>query len=506
MSTKSRREFLGQIGSGIGGVALGFVFAERLGIARAFELAPIARLRFGALDPLVDLIQATQADALLPLLVQRLRAGTALSELVAAGALANSRALGGTDYNGYHALMALLPSYDMAAQMPAPLAALPVLKVLHRTTRFIHDAGKSDADAIEPIEGAAQDTNLVDAMRRRDRDAAEQSLVALTARSPAAAYEQLQKVIRDDINVHRIVLAWRAFDLLRLTGDQHAATLLRQSVRFCIDEDTQRAKRGSPVSEIAALLPKLLEEHHLNERPRGTRAADDGWIEQQSATYFGADRATAAAAAAAALAEGFDPEAIGAALSLAATRLVLHDPGRKDESAGKPRGSMHGASVGIHASDSVNAWRHLARLGDAPNTFANLITAAFHTAGQSSQAGAEPFDHASEPCTLSDPAALLREIDGRIRDRDQRAACIAARRYCELSHPADPLFSLLLGFAVSEDGALHSEKYFRTAQEEHAAARPAHRAPYLVALTRALASGFGFPAPGCEEARQLLTA
>ena len=34
-----------------------------------------------------------------------------------------------------------------------------------------------------------------------------------------------------------------------------------------------------------------------------------------------------------------------------------------------------------------------------------------------------------------------------------------------LSPPA-----LLLGFAVSEDGALHSEKYFRTAQDEHEAA------------------------------------
>jgi hypothetical protein len=61
-------------------------------------------------------------------------------------------------------------------------------------------------------------------------------------------------------------------------------------------------------------------------------------------------------------------------------------------------------------------------------------------------------------------------------------------------------------FAVEEDGALHAEKYFVTAQEEHAAARPAHRAQYLVALTRVMASGYGFAAPGCEEARKLLTA
>ena len=64
--------------------------------------------------------------------------------------------------------------------------------------------------------------------------------------------------------------------------------------------------------------------------------------------------------------------------------------------------------------------------------------------------------------------------------------------------------ALLLGFAVSEDGALHAEKYFRTAQDEHSVARAPHRALYLVALTRVMASHFGFPAPGCEEARTLL--
>jgi hypothetical protein len=53
-------------------------------------------------------------------------------------------------------------------------------------------------------------------------------------------------------------------------------------------------------------------------------------------------------------------------------------------------------------------------------------------------------------------------------------------------------------------GALHAEKYFRTAQEEHAAARTRHKSHYLVALSRVMASQQGFPAPGCEEARKLL--
>src|SRR5262245_29119145 len=131
-ATTNRREFLGGTGGTIGGAALGFALAQRLGFAEALARSARERLRFGALDPLVDLVQGTPADDLLPLLVQRLRGGTSLSDLVAAGALANARAHGGTNYNGYHALMAMMPSFEMAAQMPAPYGALPVLKVLHR--------------------------------------------------------------------------------------------------------------------------------------------------------------------------------------------------------------------------------------------------------------------------------------------------------------------------------------------------------------------------------------
>jgi hypothetical protein len=243
----------------------------------------------------------------------------------------------------------------------------------------------------------------------------------------------------------------------------------------------------------------------LNGRERGNRAADDAWIERLSGTFFSADRATAAGAAAAALAEGFDPEDVGKALSLAAARLLLNDPGRSQEEAGKPIGSVHGASVGVHASDAANAWRHIARIGSAQNAFATLIAAAYHTAGQSDHVGALANDHDGDPCTKSEPDALLAEIDGKIRERDQKGACIAARRYCELGHPHDKLFASLLPFAVSEDGALHAEKYFRTAQDEHSTARTAHRPTYVVALTRVMASHFGFPAPGCEEARKLLS-
>jgi hypothetical protein len=504
MKTTSRREFLSGVGRTMGCAAVGLAIADRFGFARAMSAIARERLRFGALDPLVDLMQATPADELMPILVQKLKAGTPLADLVGAGALANARAYGGTNYNGYHALMAMMPSFEMAAQMPAPYGALPVLKVLHRNARFFQDSGRSELDALEPLEGSARTVDLVGSVRARELAQAEQSLAALEARAPTPAYEELQTVVRDDMNVHRVVLSWRAYDLLRVTGQEQSLTMLRQSVRFCIDEDGSRASRGQPENGIVALLPKLMEEHHLEGRERGTRAADPAWIEHLADTLFSADRDAAAAAVAAALAEGFDPEDVGAAMSLAATRLLLNDPGLTQEATGKPVGSVHGASVGVHASDAANAWRHIARIGSAKNAHASLIAGAYHTAGQSGRVGALPNDHDGEPCTKKDPAELLSEIEGRIRARDQKGACLAARRYEELGHASADLFAVLLGYAVSEDGALHAEKYFRTAQEEHSAARPPHRGLYLVALTRVMASQQGFPAPGCEEARKLL--
>src|SRR5262245_51226830 len=180
MKTTSRREFLGGIGRSVGSAAVGFALAERLGFAEVLAIVARERLRFGALDPLVDLLQETPADALLPLVVQRLRAGTRLADLVAAGALANARAYGGTDYNGYHTLMAMMPSFEMAAQMPEPYTALPVLKVLHRNARFFQETGRSKQDTLEPLADSNGDgdgeAGLVESVRTRDLARAESSL------------------------------------------------------------------------------------------------------------------------------------------------------------------------------------------------------------------------------------------------------------------------------------------------------------------------------------------
>ncbi len=98
----------------------------------------------------------------------------------------------------------------------------------------------------------------------------------------------------------------------------------------------------------------------------------------------------------------------------------------------------------------------------------------------------------------------MRETEDCIRGNLQAKASALVHRYGELGLPERPVFDLMLRYAVSEDGALHAEKFYRTVSEEFASTRGAFRWRHLVALARVTASEYGRPAPGLEQARALL--
>jgi hypothetical protein len=510
MMNRSRREFLADVGRGMLIAGVGPAVAADLGLADARAADGPEALTFGDREPLVTLLQETPADKLLPILVDKLKNGTGPDALVAAAALANARTFGGHDYDGYHAFMALMPAFHMAKEMPAERAALPVLKVLYRNTARMQACGGHAQEVLHAVAEAdlPKDRSggeaLRDAVRSTDMERAERTFAALAHGPVGEAYNHLQYTIQDEVDVHRVVLAWRSWAVLDLTGKEHARNLLRQSVRFCVDQE----KEGGGNHEVRKVLPKLLDEYKLLGKPIGDRKADDAWVAHLAETIYGGDRAQAAEAAAAALAEGMSPEAVGEAMSLAANRLLLCDPGRSKSQVvpGKPEGSVHGASRGVHASDSANAWRNIARVSDARNTVASLIVGAFHTAGQSGGQTKEPQPRAEEleKVTARDADALLRDAEAAIKDKNQARVCAVVHRYGELDLPSRAVFDLLLRYGVSEDGALHAEKYYRTVTEEFAATRPAFRWRQLVALARVTASEYGFPAPGYDEACRLL--
>ncbi len=384
--------------------------------------------------------------------------------------------------------------------------------MLYRNTNHIQESGGASHETLHPIAAASSSgecpraEDLRDAMRRQDMDGAESAFAAMAGKSLDEAYNDLLYLVQDNFNVHRVVLAWRAWALLDLTGKEYAHTLLRQSVRYCVDEEKNIHKYNQNM-DLRALLPRLLDEHHLLSRPVGERQPDDAWIEQLSNTIYAANRSKAAETVAAALADGISCEAVGEAISLAANQLVLHDPGRaKMDTPAKPKGSVHGASVGVHAQDAANAWRNIARVSNRRNSLASLIVAAYHTAGQAGGLNPKPYPLAEHQDKVRDVTAdaVLAEAEAAIKAGNQARACALVHRHGQLGGSARPAFDLLLRYAISEDGALHAEKYYRTASEEFAATRPAFRWRHLAAPARVTASEYGHPAPGVADARRLL--
>jgi hypothetical protein len=513
MMNRNRREFLSDVGRGMLVAGIGSALAADLGLAPAFADDKAGTLSFGDREPLVALLQQTPANKLLPVVVRKMNEGVSLDSLVAAAALANARTFGGEDYDGYHAFMALMPAHHMAAELPANRRALPVLKVLYRNTNRMQNFGGCKSEVMHPIapnaipSGSPSGEELRSATRSGNMDAAERTFAAI-ARGPVdEAFQRLQYSIDDEVDVHRVVLAWRAWAVLDLAGREQAHTLLRQSVRYCVKAE-KNSRRNGREPEIRTVLPRLLDQYRLVGRALGKRSADDAWVEHLAQTIYAGTGAQAGEAVAAALAEGMSPEVVGEAISLAANRLVLCDPGRTktQTSPGKPEGSVHGASVGVHASDSANAWRNITRVSNERNQVASLIVGAFHTARQSHGQNPEPCPHPEqlEKIKAQDAVSLIRETEAAIKDKDQARACALVHRYGELGHRPRPIFDLLLRYAISEDGALHAEKYYRTVSEEFATTRPAFRWRQLVALARVTASEYGFPAPGYQEACRLL--
>jgi hypothetical protein len=232
-----------------------------------------------------------------------------------------------------------------------------------------------------------------------------------------------------------------------------------------------------------------------------------------SQTIFRSTPAQAADAAAAALADGIEPADIGEAISLAANQLILRDAGRRfrDEVPGKPLGSVHGDSIGVHACDSANAWRNMARVTNPRNQAACLILGAYQVALDRAARGGDflnweplPVKQHVDGIKSTEADALLSEAEAAIRGNLQARASAIVHRYGQLGHPPRRMFDLMLRYAISEDGALHAEKYYRTTSEEFAATRPAFRWRQLTALARVTASEYGRPAAGYAEARERL--
>ena len=511
MSHKPRREFLANVGQGMLAASVAATMASELGLATSFGSESDDRLTFGSLEPLVALMQDTPPEKLQAILVDKIKSGEELKTLVAAGTLANARSFGGQDYIGFHTIMAMMPAWQMSQRMPKETAPLPVLKVLYRNAERIQEHGGRKTEVLKPISGESLPAEgggerLQAAIRDGDIPKAEKTFYGLSQGAPIDAFNSLQYVVQENMNVHRVVLAWRAWDTLSLTGEEHAHTLLRQSVRFCAEREKNIRDRAV-LTKVRTVLPKLLDQYKLLERPSGTKRGDDTWIAELASAIFNGSQEQGAEAAAAALADGYAPRDVGEAISMAANQMVLHDVGRSKPiefkgHSGRPIGSVHGDSLGVHASDAANAWRNIAAVSNHRNTVASLVVGAFHTAARAANVSRDAYPFAAQQDSMrgQDADSLLRLAEQSIQRQDQASAAAAIALYSQTGGSAPPVFDMLLKYAVSEDGALHAEKYYTTVTQEFANSRAKYRWNHLIALARVTASEFGWPAPGHEDA------
>lgn len=512
---RNRRQFLGDVGNGMLVAGLGTTLMHDLGCSTAIAAEEVERLDFGEHRRLVTMMQETAPEKLQPQLITMLQQGdTSLSNLIAAAALANAETFGGEDYVGYHSEMALLPALHMAKGLSAERKPLPVLKVIYRNSERIQETGRGSQPRLthcDPV-SLEGDTSggavLRDATRALELDRAEQILAHQVADSPEAAFNSTLWAVQDDINVHRFVLAHRVWGLLDVVGKEHAHTMLRQCVHFCVQED--RRDRAFP---IRALLPRLFDQHRLEDVTLGERDPGDKWVDEMSQLIYRESSERAAEAVAAALAEGTSPEVIGEAISLGSNQVAL----RKGTNNRDGSFRTHGDSPGVHGSDASNAWRNITRHCDRRNRVVGLIVAAYHAAIYQRTPGStidEPYPHEAIQASLAtqDAATLLDTAEESIRSNDHDTAAAAISQYASEDRSVRPVFNLMLKYAISEDGRLHSEKYFHTVMEEYASTRAAFRTRQLISLARVTASSYGFNrqdepghrAAGYEEACRIL--
>jgi hypothetical protein len=512
MATTNRRAFLESVGCGMLVAGLGPSLVQELGFSTAFAAEASDSLSFGPYDALVDLMQSTSPDKLQPILIDKLTSGqTDLKQLMAAGALANAEAFGGEDYTGFHTAMAMLPALNMIGLLPSERQPLPILKVLYRNSAQIQALGGPSKKTLRAMHAAEEatvenrDIAIRDACRVGDYDKAERLFAPLANARLDDAFNALQPVMQDEINVHRFVFAHRTRGLAELLGKDYAYTILRQCVHFSCNHEQSRINNKRPEDPIRALMPKLLDQYKLAQPSFGSRDPGDAAVEALARAIYQGPPDKSADAVAAALAEGISPEVVGEAISLASNMLVLKQ--------GPEHWRTHGDSAGVHSSDATNAFRNMARVCKPQFAASGLIVAAYHVAvHRPFSTEAYPTEGHRATIKTTDPAKLLDEAEDAIRNNNQGRAAAAIAIYGEAGHSPQAVFDRMLQFTISEDGRLHGEKYYQTVQEEFRTMRPAFRWRQLVGLARVTASAYGYDrddkygkrAPGYEEACRLL--
>src|SRR5262249_47793445 len=161
-----------------------------------------------------------------------------------------------------------------------------VFKVLYRNASLISDRKCHEKDEMhaagEPAD-KADVGQLVAVARQRKKADADRIARAMKGAKPQDNFDAIQPLVHDVLDVHRVVLTWRCWEVLDLTGKDHARTMLRHTVRHCANFDHRWAGTWPTFRDT---LPKVMENHKLLKRAAGTRKADDAWVEKMAKLVY----------------------------------------------------------------------------------------------------------------------------------------------------------------------------------------------------------------------------
>ena len=428
MNSRSRREFLADVGRGMLVASLGSAAALELGLTPSLAEESSQRLTFGQLEPLVSLMQETPPDKLLPLLVSKAEGRHGPQNARHFGRIGERPRLRRPGLHGLshvHGAGAGLSDGRRTAHRASGAAGAEGVVPQQqphsgpgRSSPGYAASGERRRNRSIRNRGGEQ---LREAVRAVDWDGAESRFAAIAKGSVGEAYNHLQFAIQDEVDVHRVVLAWRAWAMLELSGEEYAHTLLRQSVRYCVNTEqslrdqqsaaVRRAPRAAatvgpvpPVGQAARRSPKPTTAGSNSSRGRSSPARASRppmrppvhwpkeWIPKPWARRF-----------------RWPPTCWCCTIRAAARRTVRRR---------KPPGCVHGDSVGVHASDAANAWRNIARVSNPRNQVASLIVGAYHTAGQTDRVTKDPYPLRRACWTRSMPR-MSRRCSARPRKRSR---------------------------------------------------------------------------------------
>ena len=429
----NRREFLADVGRGMLVASVGPALAADLGLAPPFADDDGRHAStFGELEPLVALMQETPADRLVPELVEKLQDGHRPARRSwRPRPLANARDL------RRRGLRRLPHPHGPGPGLPDGAASCPRRSGPCRCSRCstaTPTASRSTAgrrhEVLHPVEPAPLPDGQV-ARRGAPRGRpASRTWPRPRGPSPRIAQGPLGRGVQRPAvrrpGRHRSpprrpgLAGLGAARPHRQGAGPHAAAPVGPVLRRRGANDTAATtgRSPSPAAEAARPVPAGRPEGRRRGRP------DDAWVERLCRDDLrrraGSRPPTRSPR----------PWPRGSRRRRSARRSrwrrtsssCATPAGREADGAGKPPGSVHGDSVGVHACDAANAWRNIARVSDPRNAVACLIVGAYHTAGQSGGPAPGPVPAGRAPRARSrrpTRRTCSRETEAAIQANDQ---------------------------------------------------------------------------------------